>query len=348
MDFGGLGSIDGDLIADTANNVATLTANSVQNITGQFKLNNMSALYTLNMQQLRGVGQGNSGGINWQGLPLLQQVNFGNGLDSATGIDIENSQIQDLSPLNVKIANMVRVANNPSLTGLNWATTNATNFTVAGNGLGSNGINVTLNNLQGVTSLTIRNASSLSLPSLQQCANLFLVESGGLTSLDLPNMTSTGGISVSNSPQLTNVSLPALQTCQGGLKLINNDNLGGTIQFPALTQLRGDLNITGAFQGVQMPQINTIQGTSYLWSTQDIDSTCAQFGSSGSYAGSKIQGKPITCTGNHDSAAAGGGTATKGGSSGSQSSGAAIANFIAQPASLFGATGLFAAVLGMM
>ena len=351
LDFGGLGTIDGDLIADTAINVASLTANSIKNITGQFKLNNMSSLVTLQMQQLRGIGQQNLGGISWQGLPLLQTVDFGQaGLDSCTGIDIQNSQIQDLSGINVKLANMIDISNNPALTSLNWETTNCTNATFSGNGLSSNGLNITLNNLQGVSSMTIRNASALSVPSLQQSQYLIAIESGQIQEVLLPNLTYTGGINVANSPQLTNVSIPALQTCEGALKLINNDKLGGELSFPALTQLRGDLNITGAFQGVDMPQINTIRGTSYLWSTQDIDSTCTDFGAQGAYAGTKIQGKPIVCQGNHTSGSPGGGSSSKGGSTtgSTQSSGAAVANFIAQPASLFGASGLFAAMLGLM
>ena len=352
VDFGMMGSVDGDFVADTAENVQTLSANSIANITGTFKMNNMSQLYTLNMNNLRGVGQANQGGINWQGLPLLQTLNFGNGLDSAAALNIQNTQIQDLSAVNVKQAAMVFVANNPALSAINWATQNCTNLTIAGNGLSSNGANITLNSLVGVSSLTVRNASSLSLPNLEQCNGLFAVESGGLQSLNLPKLTESGGISVANSPQLTTVNMSALQTCTRGLKLINNDHLSGALNFTMLKQLRGDLNITGAFTSVSMPVINTIQGTSYLWSTEDISSTCAQFGQSGSYAGTKIQGKPIVCHTNSKAASAEGGDASNSGtsssSSASQSTGAAIANFIAQPASLFGASGLFAAMLGLM
>lgn len=349
VDFGNLGSIDGDLIADTVTNVVSLTANSLKNITGQFKMNNMTNLFTLQLQQLRGVGRGTSGGLNWQGLPNLQKIDFGEGLDSVSSIDVENTQIQDLSGINVKLANMVKVVNNPALASLSWGTTNCTNLTIVGNGQSTMGMNITLNSLQGVSSLTINNASALSIPALANSQYRIDIESGQIESVMLPNLTYAGGINVANSPELTNVSIPMLQTCEGPLKLINNDKLGGTLSFPALTQLRGDLNITGAFDGVEMPNINTIRGTSYLWSTHDIGQTCNQFSPTGSYAGSKIQGKPIVCHSNSQSASAQGGSGSKTDASGSsQSTGAAIANFIAQPASLFGASGLFAAMLGLM
>ncbi|KAL9049110.1 MAG: hypothetical protein Q9162_007381 [Coniocarpon cinnabarinum] len=350
VDFGMLGAIDGDLIANNAQNVATLTANNVANITGTFRMINMTSLFTMNMMGLRGVGQGNRGGIAWDTLPILQSLSFGPGLDSAASISIQNTQIQDLSAVNVKQAAQIQVSNNQALSALNWATTNCTNLTINGNGYSSDGANITLNSLEGADSISVRNASSLSLPALEEVTGLFAVESGGLQSLMLPNMTRVGGISVSNSPELTNVSMPKLQSCTGdALKLINNDQLSGDLIFPALTQVRGDLNITGGFSSVQMPIINTIRGTSYLWSTQDISSTCKQFGPKGTYAGSKIQGG-VTCHSNSQSASAGGGggsTGTSGGSS-SSSSAAAIPGFIAQPASLFGATGLLAAMLGLM
>ena len=354
IDFGGLGSIDGDLIADTALNVNTLTANSVKNITGQFKMNNMSALLNLEMQQLRGVGQIGkpNTGINWQGLPILQNFDFGRGLDSASSIDIENTQLQDLSPINVKVANMVQISNNNQLSKLDWGMTNCTNLTISGNGATTSGINVTLASLQGVASLTVRNASALALPNIETCDSLFNVEAALFDRLDLPKLSQVGAISIANSGSLTEVSMPALQQCSGGaLKLTNNDQLGGQISFPQLTQIRGELNITGSFTGVDMPKLNTIQGTSYLWSTEDIGSTCSLFGPQGTgrYAGNKIQGKPIVCQSNKNSAsAAGGGDSRTGSSDSSQSSGAAIANFVASPASLFGASGLFAAMLGLM
>ena len=347
MDFGQLGAINGDLVVDTANQVSTLTGNSIANITGQFKLNNLTSLFTLNMQGLRGVGRDSQGGILWQGLPLLQSLNFGPGLDSASSINIQNTQIQDLSSVNVKIANQVQVSNNPALSAVNWGTTNCTNLTITGNGLATNGANITLNSLEGVSSLSIRNASGLALPALETCQFLLAVESGGIESLMFPNLTTVGGIAVSNSPSLTNVSFPELQSSTGGLKLINNDHLGGDLIFPQLTQVRGDLNITGSFDSVQMPKLNTIQGTSYLWSTQDIGSTCGQFGPKGSYAGTKIVGG-VTCHGNSVSASAAGGTGTNGGANAATSSGAAVPGTIAQPASLFGAAGLLAALLGAM
>ena len=73
VDFGGLSFVDGDFVGDTAFDVAMVSANSLQNITGTFKLNNMSSLYILNMEHLGGIGQSTQGGIDWQGIPCCRR-----------------------------------------------------------------------------------------------------------------------------------------------------------------------------------------------------------------------------------------------------------------------------------
>lgn len=97
-----------------------------------------------------------------------------------------------------------------------------------------------------------------------------------------------------------------------------------------------------------MPKINTIQGTVYLWSTEDITSTCNEF------QNDNIRGKlpdstnpkGIICHSKSTTA-----TDSSGSSGGSTKSKAAAVHahgYVASPAALFGATGLFAAMLGMM
>lgn len=290
VDFGNLGSIEGDLVLQNVAGVTTLRADTLTKVTGKFTMNNVTSLSTLSMQQLRGIGQGTQGGVYWQGLSNFQRPDFGSGIGNISVINIQNTQIQDLDKTIPIQAASVMVANNPALSSLNWPLRTCTNLSIAGNGPSTTGANVTLADLESVASISIRNASSLSLETLTECAGLLSISTAQVQYLIFPNLNSSSGVSIMNNPQLRYISFPALQQTYGALKLINNNDLAGIQSFPALMQLGGDLNITGAFTDVQMPAINTIRGTSYLSSTNNINSTCNRFGSEGTYAKTQIQG----------------------------------------------------------
>ena len=84
-------------------------------------------------------------------------------------------------------------------------------------------------------------------------------------------------MSISNSPRLVNASFAALQTCHGTFNLTNNDKLN-LISAPVLSEVNGNINITGALTDVGMPDVHTVQGPIYLSSSEDFAPACSRFG----------------------------------------------------------------------
>lgn len=245
MDFGNLGSIDGDLEAVNAVNVVTLQGNSLQSITGSFTMTNMTNLFTLSMPMLSEVGS-----IDWTTINNLQKASFGSGLQSVSkSLSIQDTALQSLDTINVRnISGSAIVANNNQLQSLSWQLRQVGNLSISSNGpAGNTGLNLSLPNLVSAGSLDINNVSSIALNSFSNCSGDINIRSSSIDSLQMPNLTMSHAVSVSNNPSLTAVSFPMLEGVIGPIRLVNNDKLGGDIMFPALTQLRGALNVTGAF-----------------------------------------------------------------------------------------------------
>ena len=274
FDLGAISVIDGDLAANDSTALTELRADALMNITGSFYLEGLDYLSTINMQKLSNVGQEAAIGIDWRYLPVLQTVSFGAGLDEAATVYIESTSLSDVSPLNLLNTTKVQLLNNYNLTALHWRTKNVSNgmFIVA-DGFQSGGINITLDSLVAAGSLTITNASNISLKMLQELGSLSL-DSGTFGSFSVPNLLNITDIDITNCLNLTSVDMPLMQTCGQDLDLLDNPILTGDLQFSELTYVGGTLNITGNYSSVAAPKLSQISGGLELRSAQDITKTC--------------------------------------------------------------------------
>ena len=244
------------------------------------------------MSNLSNVGHDSFGGIEWQSLPLLRNLNFGLGISLASVAEFNETGAQDLSPLNISSVGLVKLFNNSALTTVDWALNKVGNIYIAGNGLSIGGTNFTFDDVPSLSNLSLVNVSSISMNQLTTASNIKL-DSGTFTNLSFPKL-SDASLVIASCANLESVDFHALEQCQGDLDLIGNPLLNGPISFPELKAIYGSLNITGNFSSVDMPQLSEIDGSSTLLSSQDIQSTCAYFGPNntsvkGSTTGPRIQ-----------------------------------------------------------
>ena len=229
--------------------------------------------------QLARAGAGDRGGLQLEILPFLREVNASSSLRLCS-LDVQYTSIQDLSTLNLATADQVRVANNPELNAIDWPLRNCTNITITGNGDIETDIDVSLSELESAGSVSLSGVSTLSLESLSQVSGAFEITNTQAQFLLFPQLSTTGLISISHNEQLAYISFNALQDVKGPLALTNNEKLSGTLSFPALTSVKGNLNITGSYTDVQMQKIRQISGSSYKKTrhlhTIDIQETYAR------------------------------------------------------------------------
>lgn len=240
---GQLSMITGDFSAINAVGVGSITAGSLQTINGDLHLENLTTLTTLSLPQLNSVRT-----LFWQTLPELQGVDLGNGLETASGINVADTAIQKLDAINVGNAQTISVVNNGYLTSLAWDTSNVTgDFVINGNG--QMGLSVSLANLKNAGQIDFSNISSLALGELASVGMTLAVQGSTVQSLMFPNLTRAGGVNVNNNPDLTNLSMPILSNVNNGFGITANDKLGGVLNFPDITFIGGALTVRGAFSG---------------------------------------------------------------------------------------------------
>ncbi|GAB7351982.1 hypothetical protein MBLNU459_g2507t1 [Dothideomycetes sp. NU459] len=339
----GISEIQGSLIANNVTQLTQISGSSLETITETFNLNGLTILSTLNFPRLTNVDS-----IQWEALPALQGLSFTTGVQTASTLNIQNTQLNSLAGIDLQVVDTVYIVNNDYLQDINMQLGNITEALT----IGSNGNNVSaiFPNLIWANNMTIRNATSVSLPSLESVNGSLGFYSNEFSMLSAANLTTVGGsLSFVSNQDLTNVSMPMLKTVNGGLQVANNTEFKVVNGFPALATIGGALDFYGNFTNVTLPSITNIRGAFNLQSSADIDSTCSTFKAlSGS--NSVIKGK-FTCAGEQSKPSGEGssvtGTAT-GSSSTSTSTGKSGAAGLIVPGAATGLMGVVAVFFGLL
>lgn len=339
----GIRTIQGSLIADNVTQITQLSGSSLETITDSFTLNGLTILSTLNFPRLVSVDT-----IAWTALPALQGLSFTTGVQEATNLDIENTQLNSLSGINLQVIDTLKIANNPYLQEINMQLGNVTkSMTIEANG---NAVDVTLPNMIWAYNITMRNVSTVSMPSLRTVNGSLGFYSNTFDAVSAANLTSVGGsLSFVSNTDLANVSMPMLRTIGGGFQIANNTMLKVVDGFTALTSVSGALDFNGNFTSVALPALKDIKGAFNLQSSADISANCTTFKAL-SGTNNVIKGK-FVCAGSQAKPSGAGsnptGTAT-GTSSSSSSTAKSSANTVYVSSAAAGFMGLVAVAFGML
>ncbi|KAK5698589.1 cell wall protein Ecm33 [Elasticomyces elasticus] len=338
----GVQRITGSLIANNATSITGLSASSLERIDDTFSLTQLTVLTTLNFPRLTIVGT-----IDWQALPALQGLSFTTGVQQAGSVSIQNTQLNTLDGINLEMVDTMTIANNPYLNDINMQLGNITQSLI----IEANGRNVSaiFPNLEWAYNMTLRNVSTMSIPSLASINGSMGFYANFFESISGPNLTTVGGsLSFVSNEAMTNLSFPELTTVNGGLQVANNTALEEVNGFPALKTVGGALDFNGNFTSVELPEISDIRGAFNLQSAADISSSCDHFQPlSGS--NNVIKGT-YTCSGG-EATPGGTGTLSPGTNTGGSGSSSASASSSANVVYISGATGLMgviAAIFGVL
>lgn len=217
-----------------------LSADSLQTITGEFNLDEVTILSTLSFPELTAVDS-----IVWNALPNLQGLSFTTGVQTASTLNIQNTELASLDGIDLQVVDTVFIANNPYLTDIEMQLGNITVSLI----IESNGNNMTavFPNMIWANNMTFRKVSTIDLASLEVVNGSLGFYENEFTSVTAANLTSVGSsLTFDSNDQLTNVSMPLLKTVTGGFTIENNTDYS-VVAYPKLATVGGALTMNGNF-----------------------------------------------------------------------------------------------------
>jgi hypothetical protein len=336
----GVKRITGDLVATNNSQIPSISADSLQVIGGMFKLDELQILSTLSFPQLSQVDS-----IQWNALAGLQLLSFTTGVQQASELSIQNTQLQTLDGINLAVVDTVMITNNNYLNDISMQLGNITNSL----NIESNGANVSaiFPNLIWANNMTFRNVSTIALNSLVAVNGSLGFYSNEFESLQCANLTTVGSnkgdLTIVSNQNLNNVSFPMLKKVGGGFSIQNNTDLMVIDGFPKLATITGAFDLYGDFTNVSAPSLNEVDGAFNIQSSAQLGG-CDAFQKLKS--GSQIRGKYF-CNGTVSKPSGVGSTpSSSGGNSKSTQSGSANAMYV--PTAAAGVMGVVAAMFGLL
>lgn len=333
----GVEQITGSVTSKGAQNVTSLTAPQLGSIGEAFSLNGLTGLTALNFGSLSSVGS-----IEFEALPLLQTLSFTKGVSKADSVSIVNTGLTSLDGISLESVGDFNIAENPALQTVNVnELKNSTGIIGFAGNLDT--LSLELPNLETAANISLRNVTSVSVPSLHVLKGLLGLYGDSFLNFSAPNLTSTGDISFVGNTKLNNLSLPLLKTVNGGFSIARNDKLEN-ISFPSLQTIGGALDFSGEFNIADLPALKQVKGALNIQSTGNF--SCAPFSKlhndgvvGGQFKCHNETAHPSTNDGS--SGTSGTTTGTSSSASSTSSHSAAIANIVDVPslgmAALFGA-----------
>jgi hypothetical protein len=238
--------ITGNLICENAGQLTSLGSSSIGTIGEQFLLNNLTLLSTLAFTDLTTVGS-----ISWTALPALPQLTFSGPVSMADSVLITNTFLSTLDGINLATVGTLNINNNNRLKTFSSQIANITqSLTIDSNG---QLLDLAFPNLIWAANMTLRNVSSVSIPSLTTVNGSLGFLENYFTEIVALNLTTVGntGTNIGSlafvaNPSLTNISMPALQSIGGANQIANNSALTA-IDFSSLQVIGGSLDFSGNF-----------------------------------------------------------------------------------------------------
>ncbi|KAK4113487.1 hypothetical protein N656DRAFT_707388 [Canariomyces notabilis] len=264
--------ITGDLQILNNGALETLQSSSLETIGGEFKMNNVTKLISLDFSELESVGS-----LSWTSVTNLQTATFGP-LTKADQVIISDTFLNTLEGIDLSTVRLLDINNNRLLsTFTSKLGSLSENLNIQANGLS---LNVSLPNLIWIANMTIANVTDFQVPSLEIVNGSARFDSNYFSTFSAPNLTETssGDISFVGNSNLDNLTFPVLTKIGGGLLIANNTALEKMTAFPELESVGGAVKLRGSFKEVAFPKLDIVEGAFDVASTEDINSSCDTLG----------------------------------------------------------------------
>jgi hypothetical protein len=238
--------ITGDFICHDAGALTSLGSTTLGSVGGAFDLYNLTLLSTFSFNDLTSVKN-----ISWVSLPALSSLTLPAVISEATYVLITNTFLSTLDGINLATAAILNINNNNRLKEFSTQVANvSSSINIDSNG---KSLDVSFPNLIWAANLTLRNVSSVSIPSLASINGSLGFYENYFTEVNAPNLTSvgstgsrTGSLAFVANPSLSNITIPGLKTVGGAFQIANNSALDA-ISFNTLSTVGGAIDFTGNF-----------------------------------------------------------------------------------------------------
>merc|ERR1712000_425525 len=258
--------IKGNLIINNATGLISIQSNTINSIGGRFELKELNSLNTITMDSLRNVNE-----LEMEKLTSLRELTFGSeGVTKASKVRITDTFLNTLSGFMLSTVESLQIDNNGRLARFDSDLVNITDTLIINNN--GRGMEISTDKLESASEIQIANVKSFSVSALETVdASLKLDECDNMEAFAAPNLTKiTDALAFINNKKLSNVSLPMLKEIGGDLRIVNNTELAG---FPKLERA-ASINMGGAFESIDMPNLDSVKGTAELATTSQNDTFC--------------------------------------------------------------------------
>jgi hypothetical protein len=288
--------ITGDLIVRN-NGVLSTFSSSVQKIGGNFKLENVTFLNSLQFSELK-----EAKSIEWVSLTRLDTLSLGP-LEKAENVRLSDTFLNTLDGFALATVKSFKIDNNRRLTKYTSKLKSVEELMVQANGLD---LEVDLPEANWISNMEIANVTKFSVPALKVVNGSARFDSNFFETFSAPNLThtETGDISFVGNAYLQNMTFTKLTEIAGGLLIANNTGLDRVTFFPKLEKVSGAVKLRGNFTEVKFPALNIVKGAFDVSTTADIEKSCDELeksapttqGGNGNFEG------VFDCTSNNDKA----------------------------------------------
>ncbi|KAF2035566.1 hypothetical protein EK21DRAFT_96778 [Setomelanomma holmii] len=263
----GVKVLNGNLIANTNNNMKRISASDLEQLNGEMNLKELTRLVAVDFPKLKKIDS-----IKWESLPNLQTIGFTASVESAKKVDIQNTAVRSLEGINIQQAQTVKIANNQYINQISMQLGNvSTALDFSDN---NKAVKVELPNLIWAANLTFRFCGSVSLPSLAKLNGSLGLINNGFETFSAPNLTEVGeALAVVGNEQLNNLTFPLLKKITDNLQIANNSKLTD-IEIDSLESIGGAFDISGNMTTVETPKLNNVKGAFNLQSSENITEAC--------------------------------------------------------------------------
>lgn len=233
-------TISGDLTITNVTSLSTLTATKLETVGGTFYVADCVIMSEISMPALRRVGI-----LHLDGMPSLQQIDFGQGLESASEVHISNTQLFSTAGLELKSVDVFDINNNPYLktAHFNDITEITSSFSAQDNG---NDLEILLPKLQSAPVIAVHNVTTFSAPSLNEVVTSLDLSYSRMTTYVADSLSKSGNFTIIGS-DLEDLDLPSLVYVDGSLTVVNNTFLG-FIAMDKLATVDGNIILAGSFE----------------------------------------------------------------------------------------------------
>ncbi|CCD22187.1 Sps22p NDAI_0A00270 [Naumovozyma dairenensis CBS 421] len=265
VDLGNIKIIHGDMIIEDVNDLVQFQAPNLITIDGNFVLKSLTSLVHIEIPNLILAKS-----LDWKIIPILNSLEMNNNLESVNKIYI----ISDTSLTNLDSFSKVDDVEIFNINNNRFLETIKANIKVVSKQLSihanSKELELEMPYLKTVENITIRDTTSIWLPSLEYIDSSMEFIENYFTDLKIPTLKYIGGtLGIIANNKLTNVDFNNVTNIEGGLMIENNLNLERIDFLDSLKLIGGAIHFEGKFKEIKFENLKLVKGSAFIKSSSD-------------------------------------------------------------------------------